>query len=307
MKKEIKPRKILFVCTGNIFRSLIAQYCLEDYIKKKGIKDIIVNSVGTIAKVEKVDSYSVILNALKSFGIDASNHKQKKLSKKDLEDNDLVIAMSQDHVDFINKNFYFDEAVLFNEVLNGKRESLLDVNEAIPDWRSNRMKADEYIRKVARYIHNNTPKLYKNLDRYLLFLDFISGRKTQKFGYPFIPLYETPNTISFMSICIPKKGDGNILVIPKKRYSHFDNIPKSVLGELVQSVSAIGKAIRNNYDGYNLILNNGSDAGQYIFHSHFHIIPRNKEDDINIEVWKNKRLTEDKFVSLNKKIKDMIK
>jgi protein-tyrosine phosphatase len=305
MKKEIKPRKILFVCTGNIFRSLSAKYCLEDYIRKNNIKDIVVNSAGTMAVKEAINP--IVLSELNALGIDPSNHIQKRLSRKDLEDNDLIIVMAKDHINFINKNFGFDEAVLFNEVVNGEKTSVLDVNEAIPNWHSHKRKSDRYLRKVVRYIYRKTPKLYKNLDRYLLFLDFINGRKTQKYGFPFKPLHETKNTVSFMSIAIPQKEDGHILVIPKKRYSHFDNIPKDVLEELIQSVSSIGKAIRKTCGGYNIIVNNGSDAGQYIFHSHFHIIPRNKEDDIKIEIWKNKRLTEEKFVYLNNKIKNMIK
>jgi diadenosine tetraphosphate (Ap4A) HIT family hydrolase/protein-tyrosine-phosphatase len=305
MKKEIKPRKILFVCTGNIFRSLSAKYCLEDYIRKNDIKDIIVNSAGTIAGNEAINP--IVLSELNALGIDSSKHKQKKLTKKDLEENDLVIAMAQDHVKFINKNFNFDESVLFNEVVSGEKTSVLDVNEAISNWHTNKRKSDRYLRKVVRYIHRKTPKLYKNFDRYLLFLDFINGRGTQKYGFPFMPLHETKNTISFMSIAIPQKEDGHILVIPKKRYFHLDNIPKDILNELISSVAIIGKAIRKTCGGYNIIVNNGSDAGQYIFHSHFHIIPRNKKDDIKIETWKNKKLTEEKFVYLNRKIKELIK
>jgi diadenosine tetraphosphate (Ap4A) HIT family hydrolase/protein-tyrosine-phosphatase len=305
VKKEIKPRKILFVCTGNIFRSLSAKYCLEDYIRKNNIKDTIVDSAGTIAGKEAINP--IVLSELNALGIDSSKHVQKKLSKKDLEDNDLVIVMAKDHLNFINKNFNFDETVLFNEVVTGDKTSILDVNEAIPDWHSHERRSERYLRRAVRYIYKKTPRLYKNLDRYFLFLDFINGRKTQKYGFPFMPLHETKNTVSFMSIAIPQKEDGHILVIPKKRYSHLDNIPKDVLSELISSVAIIGKAIRKTCGGYNIIVNNGSDAGQYIFHSHFHIIPRNKNDDIKIEIWKNKKLTQDKFVSLNKKIKEIIK
>jgi histidine triad (HIT) family protein len=223
-----------------------------------------------------------------------------------LEENDIIIVMTQDHINFINKNFGFDECVLFNEVVNGEKEPLSDVDEAIKDWHSHKKEADKYLKKVVKYIYTSMPKLYKNLDRYLLFLDFIEGRRTQKYGFPFIPLYETKNAIVFMSICIPQKSDGNILVIPKKRYSNFDNVPEDVLKEMVFSVSKIGKALRKYNSGYNIILNNGGDSGQYIYHSHFHIIPRNKDDKIKIEVWKNKKLTKDKFVLLNNKIKNMI-
>jgi protein-tyrosine phosphatase len=165
MKKEIRQRKVLFVCTGNIFRSLIAKYCLEDYIKKRNIKNIIVDSVGTIAGKEDINP--IVLNELNSLGIDPSNHKQKKLTKRDLEESDIVIVMTQNHIDFIKDNFGFDKAVLFNEVVNGKKTSLLDVNESIPNWHLHKKRADQYLKKVVRYISKSMPKLYKNLDRYL--------------------------------------------------------------------------------------------------------------------------------------------
>jgi protein-tyrosine-phosphatase len=164
MAKEVKPRRILFVCTGNIFRSLSAKYALQDYIKKKGIKDIIVNSAGTIAEKEPINP--VIVDELKSLGIDVSNHKQKRLDKQDLKNNDLIVAMAQSHVDFINNNFNFYKVFLFNEILTGKKESVKDVDEVFSNWRAHKVKAEKYIRKTVRYIYKSIPKFYKNIDKY---------------------------------------------------------------------------------------------------------------------------------------------
>ena len=58
-----------------------------------------------------------------------------------------------------------------------------------------------------------------------------------------------------------------------------------------------------SHEGYNVLLNNGRSAGQYILHTHFHIIPRKLDDKIKIEVWKNKKLTIGEYIKLNKQIK----
>jgi len=302
MGKAVNPRKILFVCTGNVFRSMTAKYCLMDYLKRKGISDTVINSAGTVAKKEGINP--TLYGSLISLGIDPSGHRQKRLTKKDLLENDIVIVMAQSHADFIQRKFGFDNVTLFNSIVNGEDTSVLDVDDVVKD--PNGREAKKYIRDTARYIHRSVPALYTHLDDYLLFLDFINGRKTQMKGFPFMPLHETKNTIAFMSISIPQKEDGHILVIPKKRYTHLDAVPKPILAELIGTVTTVGKALRRTHGGYNVLLNNGRAAGQYVFHTHFHIIPRNRKDDIRIEVWKSKKLTFDEFVSLNERIRNAL-
>ena len=45
-------------------------------------------------------------------------------------------------------------------------------------------------------------------------------------------------------------------------------------------------------DGYNVLQNNGTAAGQTVFHFHMHLIPRYKEDDVKIG-WKLGKLTDE--------------
>ena len=44
-------------------------------------------------------------------------------------------------------------------------------------------------------------------------------------------------------------------------------------------------------DGYNIIQNNGIVAGQSVFHYHMHLIPRYKEDTVDIK-WELGNLTD---------------
>ena len=37
-----------------------------------------------------------------------------------------------------------------------------------------------------------------------------------------------------------------------------------------------------NCDGYNVVQNNGTAAGQTVFHFHMHLIPRNENDGVGI-------------------------
>jgi len=73
---------------------------------------------------------------------------------------------------------------------------------------------------------------------------------------------------------------GHTLVIPKKHYDNFLTVPKDELDRLIHVTQFIAGVIKRslNADGFNIISNNGSSAGQSVFHFHFHIIPRFNND-----------------------------
>jgi protein-tyrosine phosphatase len=298
--------KVLFVCTGNIFRSMSAEYCLRDYLKREGIKNIEVSSAGTVAKKYKINSAN--FNFLVSKGINPQKHKQRRLTKKIVQENDLVIAMADYHQTFIKKKFGID-APLFNEFAVGKKTTVFDVEDVIKDANNhkNEAKVDKYMVKIAKYIYTNMPQFEKSVQNsFFLFEDFAKGRKKHANGFPFVPLYETKHSLAFLSIDIPLYEDGHVLVIPKKRYTHLDDVPKFIQNDLIKTVSLVGKALKLSHGGYNVLVNNGVSAGQFIFHTHFHVIPRNFNDNIKIEVWKSKNLTKKEFILLNSKVKKAI-
>jgi histidine triad (HIT) family protein len=73
---------------------------------------------------------------------------------------------------------------------------------------------------------------------------------------------------------------GHTLVIPKKPYKNIYEIPSDVSGKLFQTVQKISVAIKKavECDGINILMNNEPAAGQTVFHSHIHIIPRFEND-----------------------------
>ncbi|MFA6088943.1 MAG: HIT domain-containing protein [Candidatus Woesearchaeota archaeon] len=304
--KHIKQKSILFVCTGNIFRSLSAEYAFKKYLSDNKITNWKVGSAGIVAKKEPIDAKT--LQVLNKLGVKNIHHKQRKLTKKLLNEYDVVIAIAKNHEDFIKSKLKHKCVLLFNEAAINEKSSIWDINDEIKDYATNRKAVEKKIEKTVIYIFKKIPSLFKNVSlRYYLFVDFINNMITHRNGFPFMMLYETKNTVSFMSIDIPSKEDGHILVIPKKRYVDFSDIPKPVLNDLISSVQKIGIAISLNHGGYNVLLNNSTDAGQYIFHTHFHIIPRNYNDGIKIEEWSNKNLSLNDFIKLNKVLLKQIK
>ena len=73
---------------------------------------------------------------------------------------------------------------------------------------------------------------------------------------------------------------GHILVIPKKHSENFFESDIGSRGAMNALAFAVKVYLDEKYspDGYNILLNCGKDAGQIIFHTHMHVIPRYNGD-----------------------------
>jgi len=89
-------------------------------------------------------------------------------------------------------------------------------------------------------------------------------------------LYEDNNF--FVISDIEPKCKNHYLAIPKNHYKLLADMNKSdikILGEIFATVPKLEK-ILNLQSGYRLIINQGSDAGQSVFHLHIHILSGQK-------------------------------
>ncbi|AED95685.1 Adenylylsulfatase HINT3 [Arabidopsis thaliana] len=95
---------------------------------------------------------------------------------------------------------------------------------------------------------------------------------------PCLKLYEDD-----MCLCILDTNPlshGHSLIIPKLHYPTLEETPPSVVAAMCSKVPLISNAIvkATGSDSFNLLVNNGAAAGQVIFHTHIHIIPRKERD-----------------------------
>ena len=73
---------------------------------------------------------------------------------------------------------------------------------------------------------------------------------------------------------IAPKAPFHLLVIPKKPIKKLSEVKpddKNLLGHLMIVISEITKEL-NIEDAFNIIINNGEEAGQTVFHLHIHIL-----------------------------------
>lgn len=66
----------------------------------------------------------------------------------------------------------------------------------------------------------------------------------------------------------------HLLIMPKKEYANLQAVPQEDLGLIAEMIGVAQQLAKefNIEEGYRLIANNGTTAGQVIFHLHFHLI-----------------------------------
>jgi histidine triad (HIT) family protein len=92
---------------------------------------------------------------------------------------------------------------------------------------------------------------------------------------PSVRVYEDDEVLAFMDIFPQTRG--HLLVVPKDvKARNFLELPANRVGPLMERVHKLTIATENALkpDGVTVTQFNGEDAGQTIFHLHFHIIPR---------------------------------
>ena len=119
---------------------------------------------------------------------------------------------------------------------------------------------------------------------------------------PAIKIYEDNDVLAFLDI--NPVSPGHTLIIPKEHYENFSTTPNELLSKMMPVIDKISKAAKEGLgaDGFNVALNNGQVAGQIIFHTHFHMIPRFKED--NLHLWPGKPYKEGEIEKVAEKIKN---
>ena len=99
---------------------------------------------------------------------------------------------------------------------------------------------------------------------------------------------------------------GHALVLPKNHYADIYEIDPDVLGRAIQVGQKVVKHATKvlECDGYNLLQNNGTAAGQTVFHYHLHLSPRYADmDNAQILTWPEKEGDADAIKAISESLK----
>lgn len=157
-----KPQ-ILFVCTGNIFRSLSAEFAMRA-ADKGGAYDF--SSAGTRTRFARPLRDDVLGSISKHIGQDASAHQSRPLDEEILRKADLVVAMDLDHQRHLRDHFNI-KAPLFLQISRGVQLGLPDLPDVVPDFRNQPEESARFVDYMVGRIKGEAPSFMKNLPRYL--------------------------------------------------------------------------------------------------------------------------------------------
>lgn len=96
---------------------------------------------------------------------------------------------------------------------------------------------------------------------------------------PSATLYEDDDFRVILDLGPASKG--HALILPKEHYPNLYELPDEVAEKVIKlakkMVTRMTKAL--GCDGFNVVQNNGTAAGQTVFHFHMHLIPRYENDN----------------------------
>lgn len=94
---------------------------------------------------------------------------------------------------------------------------------------------------------------------------------------------------------------GHCLILPKEHFSDLLEADEAVLAKVLPIARKIAKRQKDvlKADGVNILQNNGSEAGQTVFHLHIHIVPR-YEGEKEILTWGHQEFSEEETKEIQK-------
>lgn len=96
--RTISPFRVVFVCTGNICRSPMADVVFRGFADRAGMGDLVSSSsagTGDWHVGERADGRTI--DALARVGYDGARHRARQFTLQDFDRNDLIVALDRSH------------------------------------------------------------------------------------------------------------------------------------------------------------------------------------------------------------------
>lgn len=119
---------------------------------------------------------------------------------------------------------------------------------------------------------------------------------------PSVKVYEDEKILAFLDIS--PVNPGHTLVVPKEHFENILDTPEETLSELITAVKKLAPAVMkgSGAPAFNLGVNNGSEAGQVVQHTHFHVMPRYQGD--GYKLWGSKPYGAGEMENIGEKIRE---
>jgi len=96
----VNAMNILFVCSGNVSRSFLAERLLVEHIVQQGLKSLFVRSAGLLAYPDSPPDPRMV-EFLIEQEIPVGEHTARQITKEDIDWADLILVMQREHAEMI--------------------------------------------------------------------------------------------------------------------------------------------------------------------------------------------------------------
>lgn len=121
-------KKIMFICTGNICRSAMAEGLMKKLVNDNN-KNVVVYSCGIYAEDGDMATYNAI-EAIKDYGVDLREHRATNIQNSQIEDMDIILCATVSHKNTVIRIY----PELKDKVYTMKEYAGFDTNDLdIPD------------------------------------------------------------------------------------------------------------------------------------------------------------------------------
>jgi protein-tyrosine phosphatase len=146
---------VLFICTGNQFRSPIAEETFRQLLKEDGRKGWDVSSAGTWTAPGQ-PPFRETVELARSLGLDLSGHLTRLVDESMLASADVVLVMESGHKESLEIEFPKEKKKVFllAEVVKDMKYDIPDPAMALDD-------AETILRNVASLIREGREKIYR--------------------------------------------------------------------------------------------------------------------------------------------------
>ncbi len=131
-----------------------------------------------------------------------------------------------------------------------------------------------------------------------LFCKIIEGK------LPSAKIYENEHVVAFLDI--NPVHPGHTLVVPKRHSTSLFDMLDEDIAAVFHAAKKIAQAVKEatGAGGINVNMNNDPAAGQVVFHSHIHIVPRFENDGLRL--WPGRKYGEGQQTEIQKRIVECI-
>ena len=98
---------------------------------------------------------------------------------------------------------------------------------------------------------------------------------------PAYRVHEDGQVVAFLDVGPVSRG--HVLVVPRAHYARLEQMPAELAGAWMAVAARVARALgpalgAGQAWAYNVLQNNGAEAGQLVQHVHFHLIPKPADD-----------------------------